>query len=60
MNREMNDILNSDDLRRFHVGIVVNPIRIVGNKVGAYIRGRPLPVFPTYSTQKAWPAAGAA
>ena len=32
----------------------------VGNKVGAYIRGRPLPVFPIYSTQKAWPAAGAA
>ena len=32
----------------------------VGNKVGAYIHGHPLPVFPIYSTQKAWTAAGAA
>ena len=34
--------------------------RCVGNKVGAYIPGRPLPVFPDFSTQKVWPAAGAA
>ena len=32
----------------------------VGIKVGVYICGRPLPVFPDYSTQKVWPAGIAA
>ena len=40
--------------------IADSTVATVGNKVGAYIRGRPLPVFPIYSTQKAWPAAGVA
>ena len=32
----------------------------VGNKVGAYIRGRPLPTFPQHRSRVSWPAAGAA
>ena len=32
----------------------------VGNKAGAYIRGRPLPVFLQHRSRVSWPAAGAA
>ena len=32
----------------------------VGNKMGAYVRGHPLPIFPKYISQKLWPAARAA
>ena len=35
-------------------------VNTVGNKVGAYVRGRLLPVFPKYSSQKVWPDAGGA
>ena len=47
------------------VGLRWSPVSVtflvnVGNKVGAYIRGRPLHVFPEYSSQTRWAAAGAA
>ena len=32
----------------------------VGSKVGAYVRGQPLPIFPEYRSQIRWPTAGAA
>ena len=38
----------------------VDPDLTVGNKAGAYVRGRPLPIFPEYSSRNVLPAAGAA